>query len=89
MKPGSGLVTSRNLSKAERKGLETAVAAQRPYLTRFASDVRSGKLCDAQIQARADLYAGPVRATYSKTRWAEVAFYIVVNIIENRNLFIL
>lgn len=72
VKPGSGLITARNLSKAERKGLETAVQAQRPYLTRFASDVRRGGLSDAQIAARADLYAGPVRATYSKTRWSDV-----------------
>jgi hypothetical protein len=69
---GAGLITPRNLSRAERADLDKAVAAQRPYLARFARDVRGGDLSDAQIQARADLYAGPVRATYSKTRWADV-----------------
>lgn len=71
-RPGSGLITPRNLSRAERKALDTAVAAQRPYLARFARDIRAGGLSDAQIAARADLYAGPIRATYSQTRWADV-----------------
>lgn len=65
-------VTPRGLSRAERADLERAIAAQRPYLTRFAQDVRAGTLSEAQIQARADLYAGPVRRTYSESRWANV-----------------
>lgn len=68
----SGLITPRNLSRAERRELDAAVKAQRPYLAKFASDVRGGTLSEAQIQARSDLYAGPVRATYSKARWADV-----------------
>lgn len=69
---GSGLITPRNLSRAERQLIDQAVKAQRPYLQGFLRDVRTGNLSEAQIQARADLYAGPVRATYSKERWADV-----------------
>ena len=72
LKPDSPLITPRNLSRAERARIETAIAGQRPYLAKFAADVRSGNLSDAQIAARADLYAGPVRVTYSQTRWADV-----------------
>lgn len=72
-RPGSGLITPRNLSRAERRELDAAVKAQRPYLAKFARDVRGGDLSEAQIQARADLYAGPVRATYSKARWEGVS----------------
>jgi hypothetical protein len=72
VKVDSKLITPRNLSRQERKLIDAAVAAQRPYLQGFLRDIRSGNLSDAQIQARADLYAGPVRATYSKERWANV-----------------
>jgi hypothetical protein len=62
-------VTPRGLSRAERRDLEAAIAAQRPYLERFARDVRAGRLSPEAIARRAELYAGPVRATYSKQRW--------------------
>lgn len=68
---GSGLTRANNLSRAERRDLEKAIASQRPYLAGFARDVRAGGLSDAQIAARADLYAGPVRLTYSQTRWRD------------------
>lgn len=56
------------LSRAERADLQAAIAAQRPYLTGFAEDIRKGNLTPEQIQRRAELYAGPVRATYYTTR---------------------
>lgn len=68
----AGKVGASALPKADRQRLEQTIKAQQPYLAKFASDVRSGTLSDAQIQARSDLYAGPVRATYSKTRWSDV-----------------
>lgn len=71
-RPGSGLITPRTLSRTERAGIDRAVAAQRPYLRGFVDALRGGTLSDAQIQTRADRYAGPVRATYSNARWADV-----------------
>lgn len=62
-------VLPRGLSRAERKDLQAAIAAQRPYLRRFAEDMRDGGLTPEAIRRRAELYAGPVRATYSKTRF--------------------
>lgn len=62
-------VAPKGLSRAERRDLQAAIAAQRPYLRRFAADVRGGGLSPEAVQRRAELYAGPVRATYSKARW--------------------
>jgi hypothetical protein len=62
-------VAPRGLSRAERADLQVAIAAQRPYLRGFAQDVRAGGLSPEAVQRRAELYAGPVRATYSKARW--------------------
>lgn len=67
---GSKLINERNLSKIERQGIKAAVAGQLPYLRKFADDVRAGRLSDAQIAARAGLYAGAVRATWGAARWA-------------------
>lgn len=66
---GVPLAAVKGLSRVERRELEALVAAQRPYLAGFLRDIRAGGLSDAEIRARAALYAGPVRATYSKTRW--------------------
>ena len=67
---GSKLLNERNLSRAERQAIKEAVAGQLPYLRKFADDVRSGRLSDAQIAARAGLYAGATRATWGAARWA-------------------
>jgi|SRR6187549_1138229 len=69
---GSKLLNERNLSRAERQAIKDAVAGQLPYLRKFADDVRSGRLSDAQIVARAALYAGATRATWGAARWASV-----------------
>lgn len=62
-------VAPKGLSRAERADLNKAILTQRPYLFRFAEEMRSGTLSEDAIRRRAELYAGPVRATYSKTRW--------------------
>lgn len=67
---GSKLLNERNLSRAERQAIKAAVTGQLPYLRKFAADVRAGRLSDAQIAARAGLYAGAVRATWGAARWA-------------------
>lgn len=67
---GSKLLNERNLSRAEREEIKKAVMGQLPYLRQFAADVAAGKLSDAQIAARAGLYAGATRATYYRGRWA-------------------
>lgn len=64
---GSKLLNERNLSRAERDEIKRAVAGQLPYLRKFA--VELGGLSDAQIAARAGLYAGATRATYYAGRW--------------------
>lgn len=66
---GSALLSSRNLSRAERGAIRDAVAGQLPYLRQFAADVTAGRLSDAQVAARAGLYAGAVRATWGDARW--------------------
>ena len=65
----------RGLSRAERNELNATVKTQLDYLSRFADDVRSGDLSSAQIAARADLYAGPLRATYYRNRYIGLPFY--------------
>ena len=63
----SGLITPRNLSRAERAELKAIVAEQLDYLRRFV-DVAGG-LSDAQIGARADLYALAPKQSYWRA-WA-------------------
>jgi len=67
-----GLV--KGLSRAERKELDTRIAAQLKYLDGFAADLKQGKLTMAQAQARAALYAGPTRTTYFATRFPGLPF---------------
>jgi len=69
---GSKLLNERNLSRVERQQIKASVAGQLPYLRQFAADVATGRLSDAQIAARAGLYAGAVRATWGSARWAGV-----------------
>lgn len=61
-------VAPKGLSRAERADLQAQIAAQRPYLQGFAEAVRAG-MDEAAIARRAELYAGPVRTTYSEQRW--------------------
>ncbi len=56
----------RVLPAATRQAIRDAVAGQVPYLRRFAAELEG--LSDAQIAARAALYAGATRATYYQAR---------------------
>lgn len=64
------VVGTRALDRADRQRLERRLREQDKYLTAFTADIAAGRLSPAQIAARADLYAGATRATYSETRWA-------------------
>lgn len=61
-------IPPKGLSRAERADLQAVIAAQRTYLLGFAEALRAG-MTDAAIKQRAELYAGPVRTTYSEQRW--------------------
>ena len=65
-------IQPKGLSRAERQDLQAMIAAQRPYLAGFAKDMATGEMTEEQIRRRAELYAGPVRLTYSKERWPNV-----------------
>lgn len=65
-------ILPKGLSRAERQDLQAAIKAQRPYLEGFARDMASGTMTEEQIRRRAELYAGPIRLTYSKERWPNV-----------------
>ena len=69
----SKLVGVRALPKADREALKQLVAAQLDYLRGFAGALDG--LSEAQIAARAALYAGAVRGTYSRARYPKLPFY--------------
>lgn len=70
---GVSVSTLKGLSRAERDDIKQQVAAQLDYLRGFAGAL--GGLSEAQIAARAALYAGPVRTTYSRARYPKLPFY--------------
>lgn len=69
VKPDSPLISQRRLSKAERAEIKAIVGEQLQYLAGFAQ-ARSS-LSDAQIAARAAMYAGATRSTYYSARWGD------------------
>jgi len=70
---GVSVSTLKGLSRAERNTIKELVSAQIDYLRGFASALDG--LSEAQIAARAALYAGAVRTTYSRTRFPRLPFY--------------
>ena len=70
---GVNVSTLKGLSRAERDDIKQQVAAQLDYLRGFAGALDG--LSDAQIAARAALYAGAVRGTYSRARYPKLPFY--------------
>lgn len=60
----------RVLPREARDTIKAAVVGQLPYLRQFAAAIAAGRLSDAQIAARAGLYAGAVCATWGSARWA-------------------
>lgn len=68
-----GAITARNLSRAERADIARAVAAQAPYLDRFAASLDT--LSDRQIAARAASYADSVTPTYWRAAAPSLPFF--------------
>lgn len=67
--PDSPLLSRSRLSRAERKEVQQAIDAQLAYFRRFQGEMKG--MSEAQIAARAQLYAGAVRGTYYQTRWGD------------------
>lgn len=65
----SPLLSRARLSRAERKEVQGAVDAQRVYFRRFQAEM--AEMSEAQIAARAQLYAGAVRKTLYEARWGD------------------
>lgn len=65
----SPLLSEKRLSKAERAEIKGVVERQLEYLRGFAA-AKDG-LSNAQVAARAQLYAGAVRGTYLEVRWGD------------------
>ena len=66
---GVSVDTLKGLSKAERADVKRAVAEQVQYLRGFVAAMPG--LSDAQIAARAGMYAGSVAKTYYTARWGD------------------
>jgi hypothetical protein len=66
---GVSVGTLKGLSRAERDDVKKAVAEQVAYLKKFVGDTKD--MSDAAIAARAQLYAGSVKATYYAARWGD------------------
>ena len=60
---------TRTMTPQARAFLARVVADQVQYLHGFTQDLRSEKLSPALMKARAALYAGPLKATYSRAKW--------------------
>ena len=69
IKPDSPLISERRLSKAERAEIKALVEKQLGYLSGFVKDMDG--LSNAQIVARAGLYAGAARGSYYGARWGD------------------
>ena len=67
VKPSEGLF--RGLSRIERAEIKALVKAQLDYLKGFVA--AAPNLSEAQIKARAALYAGAVRQTFYQVRWGD------------------
>lgn len=65
----SPLLSRSRLSRAERRELQQTVDAQLRYFRGFQADMQG--MTEAQIAARAGLYAGATRTTYSTQRWGD------------------
>ena len=63
----------KGLSRAERSEIKTAVAGQMEYLQKFVDE--SEGMSEAAIRARAQLYAGAVKATYGRSRYPGLSQY--------------
>lgn len=60
---------TRTLSPQARAFLAKTIVGQVRYLHGFTQDLRSEHMTPALMKARAALYAGPLKATYSRAKW--------------------
>lgn len=60
---------SKNLTPQQQRDLNTRIGKQIDYLNAFASELDAGTLSEAQTAARAGLYAGALKASYSRGRY--------------------
>lgn len=67
----SPLLAPNKLSRAERADIRRGVEAQLRFFERFVADVKAGRLTPAQTLARARLYAGPTRQSFTASRWGD------------------
>lgn len=67
--PDSPLLARSRLSRAERADITAAVEGQLSYLRAFTAQIAAEELSDAQIAARARMYAPAVRSFYYQQRW--------------------
>jgi hypothetical protein len=69
VKPDSPLISQARLSRAERAEIKGIVDAQLAYFKGFQADIQG--MSEAQIKARAQLYAGATRGTLYAVRWGD------------------
>lgn len=69
VKLDSPLLSQARLSRAERAEIKAVVEKQLEYLAGFVE--AKGGLSEAQVAARAAMYAGAVQKTYSESRWGD------------------
>lgn len=70
VKPNSPLLSEKRLSRAERAEIKAIVEKQLTYLKGFVE--ARGDMSDAAIAARAQMYSGAVRGSYSAARWGDI-----------------
>jgi len=75
VREGSALLSRNRLSRAERADITAATAKQAPFLNGFVDAIERGELSPAQIAARAESYAGSVKATYAEANAPGLPFY--------------
>lgn len=69
VRPDSDLISYKRLSRAERAELKQTIDAQLKYFQGFVKDLP--QMSEAQIAARAQLYAGATRETLYRVRWGD------------------
>lgn len=60
---------TREVSPQARDFLARVIADQLGYLKGFAADVKAGKVSESLMAARAALYAGALKGTFSRAKW--------------------
>lgn len=66
-----GRLGERVMPRADRERLRQTLARELAYFERFAAEAQAGELSQAQIRARAAMYAGGTRPTYYSIRYGD------------------